>query len=131
MGLLGQNGIWSRQPRPASRGIDNHGYLFGDMKMNQTPEFSKERLPLLRPCQTDNYRLGDYPFTSIVVNNTPEAFKAALESARTFALKNLPPNKRIITLNSWNECTECSYLEPDTVNGLAYLDAVRKVFGRA
>lgn len=83
-----------------------------------------------RACQTDNYRLGDYPFTSIVVNNTPEAFKAALESARTFALTNLPPKKRMITLNSWNEWTEGSYLEPDTVNGLAYLDAVRTVFGR-
>jgi hypothetical protein len=81
-----------------------------------------------RACQTDNYRLGDYPFTSVVVNNTPEAFKAALESARSFAVANLPPKKRMITLNSWNEWTEGSYLEPDTVNGLAYLDAVREVF---
>ncbi len=83
-----------------------------------------------RACQTDNYRLGDYPFTSVIVNNTPEAFRAALESARTFALTNLSPPQRIITLNSWNEWTEGSYLEPDTVNGLEYLDAVRKVFGR-
>jgi hypothetical protein len=74
--------------------------------------------------------LGDYPFTSVVVNNTPEAFRAALESARAFAVANLPPDKRIITLNSWNEWTEGSYLEPDTVNGMAYLDAVREVFGQ-
>jgi hypothetical protein len=53
-----------------------------------------------------------------------------LESAKSFALANLPPDKRLITLNSWNEWTEGSYLEPDTVNGLAYLDAVREVFGR-
>jgi hypothetical protein len=84
-----------------------------------------------RACQTDNYRLGDYPFTSIIVDNTPEAFKAALESAKAFAQASLPPKKRMITLNSWNEWTEGSYLEPDTVNGLAYLDAVRKVFARA
>jgi hypothetical protein len=83
-----------------------------------------------RACQTDNYRLGDYPFTSVVVNNTPAAFQAALESAKSFAMANLPPGKRLITLNSWNEWTEGSYLEPDTVNGLAYLDAVRAVFGR-
>ena len=81
-----------------------------------------------RTCQTDNYRLGDYPFTSVVVNNTPQAFKAALESARSFALNNLPSGRRLITLNSWNEWTEGSYLEPDTVNGLVYLDAVREVF---
>lgn len=81
-----------------------------------------------RTCQTDNYRLGEYPFTSIVVDNSPAAFKAALESAKSFALSNLPSDKRIITLNSWNEWTEGSYLEPDTVNGMAYLDAVREVF---
>jgi hypothetical protein len=83
-----------------------------------------------RACQTDNYRIGEYPFTSVIVNNTPEAFKAALESSRAFAITNLPPDKRIITLNSWNEWTEGSYLEPDTVNGLTYLDAVRDVFKR-
>ena len=84
-----------------------------------------------RACQTDNYRLGNYPFTSVVVDNTPAAFKAALESAKSFAMANLPPGKRLVTLNSWNEWTEGSYLEPDTVNGLAYLDAVRAVFGGA
>ena len=83
-----------------------------------------------RACQTDNYRLGTYPFTSVIVNNTPEAFKAALESARDFAAANLLPARRIVTVNSWNEWTEGSYLEPDTVNGMAYLDAVRDVFKR-
>jgi hypothetical protein len=74
--------------------------------------------------------LGDYPYTSVVVNNTPQAFRAALESAKSFALANLPPDKRLITVNSWNEWTEGSYLEPDTVNGLVYLDAVREVFAK-
>jgi hypothetical protein len=67
----------------------------------------------------------------VIVNNTPEAFTAALQSAKSFATQNLPPTKRLITLNSWNEWTEGSYLEPDTVNGMAYLDAVHKVFGRS
>ena len=83
-----------------------------------------------RTCQSDNFRLGEYPYTSVIVNNTPQAFRSALESAKSFALENLPSDKRVITLNSWNEWTEGSYLEPDTVNGLAYLDAVREVFGR-
>jgi hypothetical protein len=82
-----------------------------------------------RTCQTDNYRLGSYPFTSVIVNNTPQAFRSALESAKSFALANLPPDKRLITVNSWNEWTEGSYLEPDTATGMAYLDAVRDVFG--
>ena len=83
-----------------------------------------------RACQTDNYRLSDYPFTSVVVNNTPAAFRAALESARDYAVVNLPADKRLITLNSWNEWTEGSYLEPDTVNRMGYLNAVRRCLGR-
>ena len=39
---------------------------------------------------------------------------------------NLPP---LVTLNSWNEWTECSYLVPDKLYGYGYLEAVRKVFG--
>ena len=83
-----------------------------------------------RTCQSDNYRLGEYPYSSVIVNNSPAEFKVALESAKTFAIANLPSDKRIITLNSWNEWTEGSYLEPDSVNGMAYLDAVRDVFKR-
>jgi hypothetical protein len=35
---------------------------------------------------------------------------------------------RILNLNCWNEWTEGSYLEPDTVHGMAYLDAIKAVF---
>ena len=34
----------------------------------------------------------------------------------------------LITINSWNEWTETSYLEPDNVYGYGYLKAVKKVF---
>jgi hypothetical protein len=64
----------------------------------------------------------------IVKNNTPENFLRALEQAKSFADNhtNQPP---LITINSWNEWTETSYLEPDDLNGYGYLDAVKKVFG--
>jgi len=34
----------------------------------------------------------------------------------------------LITINSWNEWTEMSYLEPDNVYGYGYLEAVRDIF---
>ena len=40
-----------------------------------------------------------------------------------------PNDPRILNINCWNEWTEGSYLEPDTVNGMKYLEAVRDVFG--
>lgn len=82
-----------------------------------------------RTCQTDNFRVSGYPFTSVVVNNSPQAFEDSLRSARQFAEHHLPAGKRLVTLNSWNEWTEGSYLEPDMEHGTAYLEAVRKVFG--
>ncbi|SDE96171.1 glycoside hydrolase family 99-like domain-containing protein [Terriglobus roseus] len=82
-----------------------------------------------RTCQTDNFRVSGYPFTSVVVNNSPQAFADALRSAKKFAVEHLPAGKRLVTLNSWNEWTEGSYLEPDMDHGTAYLDAVHEVFG--
>ena len=35
----------------------------------------------------------------------------------------------LITINSWNEWTETSYLQPDTLHGYGYLEAIRRVFG--
>jgi hypothetical protein len=40
-----------------------------------------------------------------------------------------PGGPRILNINCWNEWTEGSYLEPDTVNGMKYLEAVRDVLG--
>ena len=63
-------------------------------------------------------------------NNTPEEFQKALQAAKDFvdARPDLHP---LITINSWNEWTETSYLQPDDVYGYGYLEAVRNVFGPA
>jgi hypothetical protein len=45
-------------------------------------------------------------------------------------LEGRPARDRILNINSWNEWTEGSYLEPDMINGMKYLDAIRDVFRR-
>jgi hypothetical protein len=62
-----------------------------------------------------------------IKNNTPGNFKRALEMTREKLLSD-PDGPRILNINCWNEWTEGSYLEPDAVNGMKYLEAVKEVF---
>jgi hypothetical protein len=81
-----------------------------------------------RACQSDVYVQKQYPFLPVVQGNTPENFGKALRSARDFLDRRTDLKHKILTINSWNEWTEGSYLEPDTRNEYAYLDQIRKVF---
>ena len=81
-----------------------------------------------RTVQSDVFDNVGYPFTPVLSGNTPEAFRRSLLRARAFLDKGSTKQK-ILTLNAWNEWTEGSYLEPDTVHGMSYLEAIRDVFG--
>ena len=63
----------------------------------------------------------------VVKNNTPENFEKALRMAKDY-VDTHPNQAPLITINSWNEWTESSYLEPCTMYGYGYLEAVRNVF---
>jgi len=84
--------------------------------------------PSPRVSQELEYAGKGYPDTPTLSGNTPAAFRKALLECRKY-LDALPPHKRIMSINAWNEWTEGSYLEPDTVNGMGYLNAIRDVFG--
>lgn len=75
----------------------------------------------------DNNPRFKKPVEFILSDNTPEKFKAALASAKDF-LDKRPDRHPLITINSWNEWTEGSYLEPDDIYGYGYLEAVKRVF---
>lgn len=64
---------------------------------------------------------------NIVKNNSPENFERALIQAKEFVDAH-PQQAPLITINSWNEWTETSYLMPCTMFGYGYLDAVKRVF---
>lgn len=64
----------------------------------------------------------------IIRNNTPENFGKALVMAREFVDAH-PDQAPLITINSWNEWTETSYLQPCTKFGYSYLEVLKKVFG--
>ena len=68
-----------------------------------------------------------YTYSGILCDNTPENFRAALQMTKDRLLAD-PDGPRILNINCWNEWTEGSYLEPDSVHGMKYLEAVRDVF---
>ncbi len=66
--------------------------------------------------------------SAAVKNNTPDNFEKALRMAKEYADSH-PGQVPLITINSWNEWTETSYLMPCNVFGYGYLQAIENVFG--
>jgi len=80
-----------------------------------------------RTDQTQEFKNAGYPHMSVITGGTPAAFRKFLEKARAY-LDTRPSGERILTINSWNEWTEGSYLEPDSRTKMEYLDALKAVF---
>jgi len=80
-----------------------------------------------RCSQKVDFKNFGYPCMAILKNNTPENFQRALQQARAWTDINNATNK-VITINSWNEWTEGSFLEPERKYGYRYLDAIESVF---
>ena len=82
--------------------------------------------PRTRPDEVCTFK-GNYPYGPMVIGNTPQEFETSLRMVKK-RLEELNPRHPFATINSWNEWTEGSYLEPDTLYKSAYLDAVKAVF---
>ena len=99
--------------------------------------FDAAKRELALPCYFAHASVGwdtnpRYPAGCAVptaVGSTPAKFEAVLRRAKAWCDANTPEGfPRLVTVNSWNEWTEGSYLEPDTRFGFGYLEAVKRVF---
>lgn len=75
------------------------------------------------------YVAEDGYFCTIMSENTPAQFEISLQKVKEF-LDQSPMKHKIFTIYAWNEWTEGGYLEPDSINKLGYLEAIKKVFNR-
>jgi hypothetical protein len=81
-------------------------------------------------CPTDVYVSRGYPFLPVLVGDTPGEFKKSLIEMKEFLDSGCGNKQKIFSINSWNEWHEGNNLEPDTVNGFGYLEAIKEVFGK-
>jgi len=107
----------------------DYGEIMDDVKKEwarMSAEFNVPYFPHVSVGWDNNPRFQTFR-PGVVKNNTPEAVEKAFLAARQYAdaHPNQPP---LVTINSWNEWTETSYLQPDDLYGYGYLEAVRKVF---
>lgn len=80
-----------------------------------------------RTVQSDIYGDYGYPYDWIINDSTPELFEKFLRAAKEF-IESDKSTGDTIGIYAWNEWTEGGYLEPDTENGYAYLEAIKRVF---
>lgn len=75
----------------------------------------------------DSPRFPKKPKEQIVhLNKSPQAFASFLQKAKEYCDQH-PEQPQLITLFSWNEWIEGSYLLPDMKYGFGYLEAVKQV----
>lgn len=62
---------------------------------------------------------------------TPESYGLWLGAAIGAAKRSLPPDRRFVFINAWNEWAEGAHLEPDRRNGRAFLRQTARVLSAA
>ena len=72
----------------------------------------------------------EYPYTPVVVGNTPERFEQMLREAAAHVQRD-PRHPFAVVINAWNEWTEGGFLLPEEKEGTTYVEAIRRAFGRA
>ena len=109
---------------------------WGDMALrnfegarDRAKKFNGQFFPNLTIGWDTNARYPSNDVQTIIHGSNPEVFERYARKVKAWADKNIDDGQpKLITVNSWNEWTEGSYLEPDDQFGYGYLEAIRKVF---
>lgn len=67
--------------------------------------------------------------STLWVNSSPEQYGRWLEAAVQQTRLELPPGKRFIFINAWNEWAEGAHLEPDVQHEYAFLEETARALG--
>ena len=107
---------------------------WGEKAMARFPELKElcgtAFLPNVTCGWDTNPRFPQNAYRVIATNQTPAAFEKFLRKAKAWCDTQTPAGMpKLITINSWNEWSEGSYLEPDSDLGYGLLNAMARVFG--
>jgi lipopolysaccharide biosynthesis protein len=96
-----------------------------DLMEKIEPETFENMIPTVFVGWDNTARRGEKGI--IIRNNHPDLFEKELLRVKNKLLK-ANENIGFVFINAWNEWAEGNYLEPDSINGHAYLQAVKNVF---
>ncbi len=76
----------------------------------------------LIPIWDNTARYGSEAY--LLHGSTPQRFQEWMESTIVYTQATLPPDRRFVLVNAWNEWAEGAHLEPDSRFGYSYLNSV-------
>jgi hypothetical protein len=79
-----------------------------------------------RPWRGTGY--VDASLAQVYTDPNPEKFRGMLQQVKTY-LDDNPASKNMATLYAWNELGEGGAIEPSTLFGYGYINAIQEVFG--
>lgn len=120
------NYCWAHLQNPDGD-YETWGDASSDMWEDFHNDFSMTYYPNITISWDANPRFK-YFKAGYINNSTPEKFKRYLVKAKEH-VDHYGIEPKIITINAWNEWSEGTYLEPDTIWEYQYLEAVKSVFG--
>lgn len=87
-------------------------------------DYNEHTIPVIIPNYDHTPRSGSKGV--VITNSTPSLFTRQVKKAVSF-LNNKKDDKKMLFLVSWNEWGEGNYMEPDSIYGKKYIEALKSV----